>query len=177
MEGPMIKSMIDKVQSFRQRLFQLFHFRAGATLDLIDALAESAAESVAKVSLSPFFRRTYCSITDAIDNLFRSKAEQNPGEQELQGEHLKITQLLAEECLEPEQDTDCTAKPRIYANTVTDRSIVHTSNHIPGQKPITVGHEYSLVVFLPQNEPDRKLHWACPLSVQRVPSYEIGTQV
>jgi hypothetical protein len=33
-------------------------------------------------------------------------------------------------------------KFRAYATMVADRTIVHAPNHVPGQKPITVGHEY-----------------------------------
>lgn len=73
--------------------------------------------------------------------------------------------------------TDCTARPRIYSKTVSDRSIVHAPNHVPGQKPITVGHEYSVVSFLPEDEPDRKAHWTLPLSIKRVRSHEKGPQI
>ena len=38
-KNPMITSIVSKFQWFRNRLFKLFHYRAGATLDLIDALA------------------------------------------------------------------------------------------------------------------------------------------
>src|SRR5208283_2067302 len=97
----MIESIVPKVQHFRNRLFSLFKYRADATMDLIDALAGPNRESVVKLSLSQLFRRTYCSITDVIDNTFRRKAEQNPDVQELQQEHLKISQLLAEQCPPP----------------------------------------------------------------------------
>jgi hypothetical protein len=179
----MIDSMIPKVKSFRQNLFALFRFRAGATMDLIDAFAASGSLSVVKTSLSDLFRRTYCSITDVADNLFRRFAEQNPTEQELREIHHKITELLAKECSTPGKRgfalfaTDCTAKPRIYANVVSDRSIVHAPNHVPGQKPITVGHEYSLTVFLPEDEEDRTMHWTCPLSIKRVQTHEIGSEI
>ena len=179
----MTDSSVTKVQDFRNRLFRLFRFRADATMDFIDALASFARESVVKISLSDLFRRTYCSITDVIDNMFRRKTEQNPTEQELREDQLKITELLSEQCeISGNRGfvllaTDCTAKPRIYAKTVTDRSIVHAPNHVPGQKPITVGHEYSLVVFLPEDECDRRAHWTFPLSIKRVHSHEKGPQV
>jgi len=73
--------------------------------------------------------------------------------------------------------TDCTAKPRIYSSKVADRTVVHAPNHVPGQKPITVGHEYSLVVYLPEDEGDRNAHWTYPLSIRRVQSHETGPQV
>jgi hypothetical protein len=179
----MIESIVAKTQHFRNRLFRLFKFRASATMDLIDALAGSSHESMVKVSLSPLFRRKYPSITDVADNMFRSKAETNLSDEELQKEHLKISHLLTGECPPPGNRgftllaTDCTAKPRIYSSTVTDRTIVHAPNHVPGQKPITVGHEYSLVIYLPEDEGDRNAHWSCPLSVRRVQSHETGPEV
>ena len=179
----MIKSILSKVQNFRTGLFRLFKFRAGATLDLIDAIAGPNHESVVKASLSPLFRRNYSSITDVCDNMFRLKAEENPSEQELQEEHYKISKLLTEHCPPPGERgftllaTDCTAKPRIYSSKVSDRTIVHAPNHVPGQKPITVGHEYSLVVYLPEDEGDRNAHWTYPLSVRRVQSHETGPRV
>jgi hypothetical protein len=56
----------------------------------------------------------------------------------------------------------------MYATKVDDRAIVHAPNHVPGQKPITVGHEYSVLVHLPNQAADRELHWVVPLSVKRV---------
>jgi hypothetical protein len=44
---------------------------------------------------------TPSSITDAADNMFRRKAEENPNEQELCEEHFKISKLLAEQCPPP----------------------------------------------------------------------------
>lgn len=179
----MIESIVSKIQDFRNRLFRLFKFRADATIDLIDAIAGPNHESVVKTSLSPLFRRKYSSITDVVDNTFRRKAEKNPSEQELLEAHLKISHLLTKQCPPPGKRgftllaTDCTAKPRIYASKVSDRTIVHAPNHVPGQKPITVGHEYSLVVYLPENEGDRNAHWTCPVSLRRVQSHETGPQV
>jgi len=179
----MIESILSKTQDFRNRLFGLFKFRAGATMDLIDAVAGPNHDSVVKTSLSPLFRRKYSSITDVADNMFRRNAEKNPAEEELREDHLKLTQVLAAECPPPGRRgftllaVDCTAKPRIFSEKVADRCIVHAPNHVPGQKPITVGHEYSLVVYLPEDEGDRSAHWTCPLSIRRVQSHETGPRV
>jgi hypothetical protein len=64
----------------------------------------------------------------------------------------------------------------VESSKLTDRACIHAPNHIPGQKPVTVGHEYSLVVYLPEDEEDRKAHWTCPLSIRRVRSNETGPQ-
>ncbi|MGH2639829.1 MAG: transposase [Rhabdochlamydiaceae bacterium] len=179
----MIDASITQFSDFRHRLFGLFKFRADATMDLIDAVASKNQESVVKTSLNPLFRRKYSSITDVVDNLFRCTAEQNPNEEELRTEHLRLSQLLAAQCPIPKKRgftllaVDCTAKSRIYSSKVADRSVVHAPNHVPGQKPITVGHEYSLVVYLPEDEKDRNAHWTFPLSIRRVKSHETGPQV
>jgi hypothetical protein len=177
-KNPMIESIVSKFQSFRNRLFQLLYCRADATMDLIDATAaEVASSSVVKLSLSSLFRRSYSSITDVLSNVFTPLPTKTSEEQAL-----AVTQLLAEEA-PPTIGAfslfaiDCTANPRIYSEKVIDRSVVHAPNHVPGQKPITVGHEYSVIVHIPDEPVDRDRHWVIPLSVKRVASSASGPQV
>ena len=182
---PMINTIVSKFQCFRNRLFQAFPQRAGATMDLIDAVcAETNISSIVKISLSDLFRRKYSSLSDVISSLFRTDLKQASIEEEREKQTLKVTQLLAEECARPSENEsmalfaiDCTANPRIYAKKVKDRTIVHSPNHVPGQKPITVGHEYSALVHLPEQDADQKLHWVVPLSIKRVTSDQSGTKV
>ena len=181
----MIESIVSKFQTFCNNLFQLFQYRAGATMDLIDTVsANTTADSVVKLSLSDLFRRKYSSLTDVLSSLFRSDLKAPPTVEERKEQTLKVTQLLAEACASDLQDSpfalfaiDCTANPRLYANKVRDRSIVHAPNHVPGQKPITEGHEYSVLIHLPNREADRNLHWMIPLSVKRVESDQSGPKV
>lgn len=154
-------------------------------MDLVDAVsAETAADSVVKLSLSDLFRRKYSSLTDVLSSLFRTNLKMPPTIEERQEQTLRVTQLLAEECAPRLQENgfalfaiDCTANPRIYATKVGDRATVHAPNHVPGQKPITVGHEYSVLVHLPNQAADRELHWVVPLSVKRVESDQSGPEV
>jgi hypothetical protein len=181
----MITTIVSKFQWFRNRLFQLFDYRAGATMDLIDALAAtSTTDSVVKLSLSNLFARTYSSLTDVLSSLFRTNLKTPPTDEEKQTQAFKVTQLLAERCAPSTSGKDpvlfaidCTANSRIYANKVDDRTNVHAPNHVPGQKPITIGHEYSVLVHLPNRPEDRELHWVVPLSVRRVRSDQSGPQV
>ncbi len=181
----MTKPIVTKFRTFRHRLFQLFPYRAGATMDLIDAVsAMSTADSVVKLSLSDLFRRTYSSLTDVLSSLFRTNLKIPPTDEDKQKQALKVTQLLAEECASslPKQSCalfaiDCTANPRIYASKVKDRTSVHAPNHVPGQKPITIGHEYSVLAYLPNGAEDRELHWVVPLSARRVRSDQSGPKV
>ena len=154
-------------------------------MDLIDALAATpTTDSVVKLSLSSLFGRTYSSLTDVLSSLFRENLKTLPTDEERKEQTLKVTQLLAEECASNalQKDValfaiDCTADPRIYADKVKDRTIVHAPNHVPGQKPITVGHEYSVLVYLPDREEDKEKHWVVPLSVKRVESHQSGPEV
>ncbi len=184
-KSPMIETIVSKFQRFRNRLFQLFDYRAGATMDLIDALAATpTTDSVVKLSLSSLFGRTYSSLTDVLSSLFRTNLKILSTNEERNEQTLKVTQLLAGECAASALHKDitlfaidCTADPRIYADKVRDRAMVHAPNHVPGQKPITVGHEYSVLVYLPDREEDKEKHWVVPLSVKRVESHQSGPEV
>ncbi len=126
----MIEDIVSKFQSYRNRLFHLFTYRRSATMDLIDAVsAEINVTSVVKLSLSDLFRRTYSSITDVLDSLFRSDLKKAPTKEETKKHHLKMARLLAEECPLPQKNgfalfvIDCTANPRIYADKVSDSNL------------------------------------------------------
>lgn len=181
----MIELIVAKFQTFRHRLFQLFPYRAGATMDLIDTVsAMTTADSVVKLSLSDLFRRTYSSLTDVLSSLFRANLKIPLTDEERQKQAFKVTQLLAEKCAPSSSEKDpvlfaidCTANPRIYASKVGDRTSVHAPNHVPGQKPITIGHEYSVLAYLPNRPEDQELHWVVPLSVKRVRSDQSGPQI
>lgn len=175
---------IEKIINFRKKLFELFTYRSDATLDLVDAIAgQTSKESIVKLSLNSLFRRGYSSITDVLDNLFRTKANKNPQPEELTQEQLKVTQLLVSQCPKPEKrrfvvlSLDCTSVPRIYAAKLQDRGFVHAPTKVPGQKPITVGHQYSVVTYSPERSHFSEPHWVVPLSVLRVKTEETGTAV
>ncbi len=177
----MMDIFIFKFREFRNKIFGLFKYRADSTMDLIDAVAGQVnKESVVKLSLSHLFRRTFSSITDAVDNLFRRKANTHPTPHEYKEEQTKMTQLLAEQCphstLRPFElfAVDCTSNSRIYSDKLSDRGYVHSPTKIPGQKPITVGHQYSTVVYLPERTESAEPHWVIPLATMRVKSQEIA---
>ncbi|MBU1750821.1 MAG: transposase [Chloroflexi bacterium] len=83
---PATTARLAQLEQFRQELYQLFPARRDAVLDLLDALCSSPhARSVVELSLNPLFRREYCSVYDAIANLFQASspeqaaAERAPG--------------------------------------------------------------------------------------------------
>ena len=181
----MISTFIQKFSGFRNKIFNLFQYRADATMDLIDAIAgQPAKESVVKLSLSNLFRREYSSINDSVKYLFRKKNNKIAAPHEVKEGQEKVTEAIIEElCPKPKVKNfhlfavDCTPNPRVHAKKLDDRGYVHSSNSVPGQKPITVGHQYSSVVHLPEKELSTIPPWVIPLSTLRINSDESGTCV
>lgn len=168
----MLLPIINRFKKFRDKIFKCFTFRADATMELVDALAGNInARSVVQLCLNPAFRRQYGSVCDAITH-FAADPNQSTN----------VEQCLIEHC-DPITNTqpfrlfvlDCTAAPRKYAKALKDRGIVYAPNVVPGNKPITVGHQYSVMGFLPEQSLDNKnIPWILPLSTRRVPSNHNG---
>ena len=70
---------------------------------------------------------------------------------------------------------DETSCLRPYANTLEDRSIVHSANKTPGNKPIGVGHSFSLLAQLPEKKVASS--WLLPLDIKRVKTSEKGHEI
>lgn len=144
-------------------------------MELVDSLSSNTvADSVVKLSLNPLFRRKYSSITDTIDNLPLHETAYRE----------KCLALLLEHCPKPEQKPyyllglDCTSYPRPYANTLSDRGYTHSNNATPGQRPVCIGHEYSLLALLPEKPSGGGAPpWIYPLSLERVSTDEVGTDI
>ena len=171
----MLQTIVTKFRNFREQIFSCFTYRADAAMELIDALSGNTdALSVVQLSLNQAFRRGYTSINSAISN-FSADAQQSA----------KIEQCLIEHCASITQTrpfrllvVDCTAAPRKYSKTLEDRGIVHAPNVIPGNKPITVGHQYSVVGFLPERAVEAaKIPWMLPVSTRRVATQTNGIDV
>jgi hypothetical protein len=68
--------------------------------------------------------------------------------------------------------TDVTSQPRTSASTLEDRGFVYHPTPIRGNKPITIGHQYSTVVLHPEEEEDEVSSWVVPLSNRRIKTSE-----
>jgi hypothetical protein len=154
-----------ELEQFRQQVYQNFNNRADTLMELVDAICSNPdARSVVEYSLTPCFRRSYSTISQAIS--------------ELEWDDLKIARLIAPYLPQPRQRpywllaTDVTPQPRPFAPTVPDRSMVYQANSIKGNKPITIGHEYSSLVFLPEAEAGVASSWVVPLAVRRASGQE-----
>lgn len=65
---------------------------------------------------------------------------------------------------------DTTPMPRPFAKSLADRTYIHQPHAIKGNKPINIGHLYSLLSFLPEPDARQNIPWSIPLSEQRVAS-------
>ena len=163
----------EKLRNFRQSLYELLPKRQDAIMDLLDALSCSGhrCDSVVQLSNSNYFKRQYSSITDAIAD----------GLPEVPWEDVR---RLVYQCTKSEKQNephrfivDCTAQRRAYASRLADRAITHYPNPAPGNKPICVGHQYSLLSMLPNEILENQKHWLVPFSVKRVSSDLKGNEL
>jgi hypothetical protein len=148
---------LDRLKKFRQEAYALLGNGWDAAMDLMDAvLVTRSPRSFAELSLSPVFRRKWPSLYEVLEDVRPSHRElmklytrQMPGEGRV---------LLA---------GDHTAWPRLYAETLEDRTYEHEGKTLGG-KPITVGHGYSTLAWIPEESGS----WALPLCHERITSYE-----
>jgi hypothetical protein len=130
-------------------------------MELIDALCSSpAAQSPVELTLAPSFRRTYSTLYKAID--------------QFGWEDLQLAELLAPYLPHPQQrnfwllGVDVTPQPRPFAATLVDRGMVYQPNMVKGNKPVTIGHQYSTVALLLEAEANLSSSWLVPLMTRRV---------
>ena len=71
---------------------------------------------------------------------------------------------------------DTTPAVRPFAEKLVDRGVVYYPNPAPGNKPIGVGHRYSVLALLPERGP-REAPWVVPLRCQRVPTAKKAREV
>jgi len=101
---------------------------------------------------------------------------------ERRAQELRLLGLLADVLPQPQQrkfwlfGIDRTPAPRRCAETLADRSYVHQPNALRGNKPVTIGHDYSVLAALPEKPPAAP-PWVIPLLVGRIGSHETANQV
>jgi hypothetical protein len=171
-----IQATISQLQDFRQALHQTLDARTDATMDLVDALSTNInARSVVELSLNPYFRFSYNSVYDAIDNFFIPSESEKADEERRELEKRQV-RLIVNYLPEPKNRPfrllvlDGTPYARQWARTLEDRGFIHTSEVVSGKKPVTIGHEYSPLAYLPEKTSPDDPPWVVPLSVRRVPT-------
>ena len=178
-----IQENISQLEQFRHDLYETFDLRRDALMELVDALSSTPnAWSVVSLSLSPFFRRHYSSVHDAIAQLFQPSEPEKAAEERRAWEQ-KLVRLIAPYLTEPQErrfwlfGTDVVPIPRPFARTLKDRTFVHQPNTLKGNKPVTIGHDYSHLVFFPEKIHADDPPWAVPMIVRRMHSDEKATGV
>lgn len=159
------KKCTNELEQFRQQLYQNFNNRADTLMELVDAICSNPdAHSVVEYSLTPCFRRSYSTIFKAIN--------------EMEWDKMATAHLLSPYLPRPQErsfwllGTDVTPQPRQFAHTLPDRSMVYQPNTVKGNKPVTIGHQYSTTVLLPEREEGISPSWVIPLMTQRVTTDE-----
>ena len=155
------QSYTQQLTQFRDELYHNFDNRADTLMELIDAMcSNSTARSVVEYTLTSCFRRTYTALYKAIDACQWKKGQ--------------LAKLLAPYLPRPKQrpfwllGVDVTPQPRPYSSTLPDRGMVYQPNPVRGNKPVTVGHQYSSVALLPEAEEGVSSSWVVPLRTKRV---------
>jgi len=178
-----IQEAIAQLKQFRQELYEAFDHRADALMELLDALSSTPhARSVAELSLSPFFHRGYGSAYDAIAHLFQT-SDLETAEEERRAWEQMLLRLKVRHLPSPQQrkfwllGTDEVSIARLFAYTLEDRTFVYQPNVPRGNKPITIGHQYSAQVVYPEKDQSSDPPWVFPLSTRRIRSEETATAV
>jgi hypothetical protein len=160
-----IKTYTTELEQFRQQLYQNFNNRADTLMELVDAICSNPdARSVVEYGLTPCFRRSYSTIFKAIN--------------EMEMDELGTAHLLAPYLPRPQErsfwllGTDVTPQRRQFAYTLADRGMVYQPNPIKGNKPVTIGHQFSTTVLLPEAEVGMSPSWVIPLTTSRVATDE-----
>lgn len=168
--------IITNIKNFRNRIYDFFRFRKDASMDLIDALSSNKnARSVTELSTNEFYTRNYCSISRSLDEFYSEKNDMSKEEI-----NQSLSHILIDYCPTPGEEkfyvfgVDCTPAPRKHADTLEDKGFVHQPNTISSNKPITIGHQYSILACLPKQE---KTSWVWPISCLRVKTSMKGTVV
>ncbi len=146
---------------FRHKLYQNFTNRADTVMELVDALCSNgSARSVVEYSLTPCFRRTYSTLYKALAGWTWDEGQ--------------LARLLAPSLPRPRSfwllGVDVTPQPRPFAQTLPDRGMVYHPNPVPGNTPVTIGHQYSTVALLMEAQAHLSPSWVVPLSTARVAS-------
>jgi hypothetical protein len=150
-------------------------------MDLIDAIAtNTSAKSPVELSTNPVFHRQYGSLHDAVDN-FLVPASPDTAQEERTEHQRDRMRIVSEYYPEPVTRNffllaiDTTGCPRPYANTLGDRGIHYHPNPAPGNRPVMVGHSFSIVAGLLEKNEKNSPPWVLPLLIRRVPTDKKAT--
>lgn len=152
-------------------------------MELLDALtANTSAHSVVELSLNSLFRREYSSLFKAIRQFFQPQKPET-AKAERQAYLQTLARLISPLVPLPRTRSfvllglDSTPYGRPHARTWSEREYIYQPNPVPGVKPVTIGHQYSVLSALNERDSPQDPVWTVPLSGQRVNVGETSSQV
>jgi hypothetical protein len=153
----------NRLIQFRQAAYSLLGNAKDALFELADAVMTTpAANSFVELSCSRFFRRRWSSAYEALQDGRPDRA----GLLTLYCQHMQRMPR-------PVLVGDHTAWPRPSAYTLRDRTVEHQPTAVPGNRPITLGHGYSTLAWLPGVQGS----WALPVLHERISSQQTAIGV
>ncbi len=167
-----IYQYIKDFQVWRSQLYNFLVSRRETVMELIDSLSSNQqANSVVELSLNPLFQRNYNSLYKGIQEFVPDEIDDN---------YEKLTKNLlttVAQTIPPPKSRhfnlfgiDATPAPRPYSNTLEDKTYIYHPNPIKGNKPISIGHSYSVLAALPERNETGNVPWAVPILGERIPS-------
>jgi hypothetical protein len=136
-------NIFSHLTDFREQLYGCFRKAGDALFNIIDALlSETAARSLAELSLSPFCTRRWGSIYQGLQHADIDRP--------------KMQRLFAVHAPLPKEGNrlvlgiDASSIARPSSRTAKDRTYVHQSNLPKGCKPVTPGWQFSTLTLLPE---------------------------
>ena len=164
---------------WRENLYHGVNSRKETVIELVDALSSnSIASSVVELSENPLFRRDYNSLYKGIQEFLPDKNDDNYSQQVNY-----LLEAVSQTIPTPVSRNfhlfgiDTTPCPRPFSATLADKTFIHYPNPIKGNKPISIGHSYSVICALPERIATGNVPWAVPLFAERVPSSEKATNI
>ncbi len=170
-----VKAFLD----WRKQLYNGLNCRRETVIELLDALSSnSQAASVVELSLNPLFRRDYNSLYKGLREFLPHQTDEKyEGQVNCLLDAVSLTIPTSKFRHFNLFGIDTTPYPRPYSATLADKTFIHYPNPIKGNKPISIGHSYSVVCALPERIETGNSPWAVPLSGERVQAEEKAANV
>jgi hypothetical protein len=164
---------------FRNCFRKVFPYNRDTCIEIIDALSSNtSANSQIKITLSDFFTRRHTSMSRAISSYYKPRDMNVDDSTKIKEDADKgIQNMLCQHLEENTKDYhlfagDVTPNKRSYAKKLTDKGFVYSQGSISSTKPVVIGHKYSYVNYLTEEN-----NWALPIDVKRISTTDKDTVV
>ncbi|MBE9103387.1 transposase [Vacuolonema iberomarrocanum] len=170
---------LETLRQFRQAIYESFPYRRDSLLDLLDAFSSNErARSTVELSLNSCFRRQYSALYKALGQAY-VESDYPVCSLEAYQQGAALLDTLPPPTQQPYRvfGLDETPNERLYARCLSDRQTIHRSTPVAAQRPVSEGHNYSVLAAFPEVEAADWSQWAVPLNVARVSSLSNAIEV